>query len=143
RAFDLACKAVDLDDRDSWAHLMLAWAYFRAKSNFELARSELEKAMSLNPNEFYNYCFNSWFLTCSGDPTAGISCANEAIRRNPFLPDGCLETIGFADYLAGRYEQAVSTFGKIASPPVEVLACIAACRAQLGHHEQARAAAAE
>jgi tetratricopeptide (TPR) repeat protein len=143
RALDLARKAVDLDDRDSDAHLVLAWAYFRVKSNFDLAKSELEKAMLLNPNEYYNYCFKSWFLTCSGDPSGGISCGNEALRRNPFVHDGCLYSIGFADYLAGSYEQAISILVRITHPPVEVVACIAACHAQLGRHEQAHAAAGE
>jgi TolB-like protein len=46
RAFDLARTAVELDSRDSQAHLVLGWAYYRAKSNFELAASQVEKAIS-------------------------------------------------------------------------------------------------
>ena len=36
-AIDYARKAVELDNRDSSAHLSLASAYFYVKSNFELA----------------------------------------------------------------------------------------------------------
>lgn len=142
-AFDLARTAVELDDRDSRAHLILAWAYFRVKSNFDLAASQLETAIALNPNDYYNYCFKSWFLTCKGDPDGGILCANEALRRNPLVPDGCLYSIGFADYLAGRYEEALATFGKMSVPHLEVQACIAACYGEIGRTEDARAAAEE
>ncbi len=57
------------------------------------------------------------------------------------MPDGCLSIIGFTDYVAGRYEQALSTFRKIANPRMEDQACIAACYAQLGHNDDARTAA--
>lgn len=143
RAHELARKAVELDDCDSDAHLNLAWGYFRAKGNFELAQHEIEKAMSLNPNNYSSYCFKSWYLSCAGDFDGSIDCAHEAIRRNPFLPDGCLYSIGFADYLAGRYEQALSAFRKITYPWIEVPACIAACHAKLGHGDNARQAARE
>ena len=143
QAFDFARKAVGIDDRDSRAHLVLAWAYFRVKANFELAASQLEQAITLNPNDYYNYCFKSWFLTCSGDPDEGIVCANEALRRSPLVNDGCLYSIGFADYMAGRYEQALTTFGKMSFTFVEVQACIGACYAQIGRMDDARTAANE
>jgi TolB-like protein/Flp pilus assembly protein TadD len=144
RAFDLACKAVDLDDRDSQAHLLLAWTYLRAKSNFDLAASQVDKAITLNPNDYNNYCFKGWLLTCSGDLDGGIVCTNEALRRNPLVPDECLHTIGVADYLAGRYERALSAFGKMtASHHPDVCAFMAACYAQLGREDEARLQAEE
>ena len=117
RAFDHARMAVDLDDHNSQAHLILAWAYFHAQSNFDLAASQVDKAITLNPNDCENYCFKSWLLTVSGDPNGGIVCANEALRRNPLVADDCLHTIGVADYLAGRYEQALFVFGKMSLFP--------------------------
>ncbi|MEM7222224.1 MAG: adenylate/guanylate cyclase domain-containing protein [Pseudomonadota bacterium] len=141
RAFELARKAVELDDRDSRAHLVLAWAHFWVQSNFELAESQLEDAMVLNPNDYGAYCFKSWFLTCAGDLDGSISCANEAIRRSPLLPSGCLYSIGMADYLAGRYERAIVSFGKMSKPYIEVHAFLAACYAQLGRVDEAEAAA--
>ena len=127
RAFDLACIAVELDDRDSQAHLIVAWAYFRARSNFDLAASQVEKAITLNPNDWNNYCFKSWLLTCSGDLDGGIACANQAIQRNPLAPNECLWTIGYADYQARRYAEALSAFGRKGFPrPPDVHAFMAA-----------------
>ena len=69
-----------------------------------------------------------------------IHYGNEAIRRNPLLPDNCLYWMGFSEYFAQRYENAIKTFGRLSEPEVEVYGCIAACYAQLGKDEDARAA---
>jgi adenylate cyclase len=144
RAFEMAIKAVDLDSWDSEAHLILAWGHLRAQSNFDLAASRVENAIRLNPNDCNNYCFKSWLLTCAGDTSAGITCAQEALRRNPLLPNDCLHTVGFAEYLAGRYEQALSAFGQMSSSRhLDISALMAACYAELGRTNDARTQAEE
>ncbi len=141
RALDLARKAVSLDDRDSWCHLVLAFTYREVKSDYELAEAQVRTAIELNPNHYWNYCFKSWLSTCLGNLEEGISCGNEAIRRNPLLPDGCLESMVFAKYLAGRYQQAIETYGKMLNPGKGPQACLAASYAQLGRDDDARRAA--
>jgi len=141
RALELARKAVTLDERDSWARFVLAIAYRDVKSNFELADAQVRTAIELNPNHYWNYCFKGWLSTCAGDLEEGIACGNEAIRRNPLLPDGCLYSMVFAEYLSGRYELAIETFGKMSHPDPECDACLAACYAQLGRDDEARRAA--
>jgi hypothetical protein len=79
---------------------------------------------------------------CCGDFEDSIHCGNEAIRRNPFLPDSCLHGMGFSEYFAKRYESAIRTFGRLSKPGLEVQGCIAACYAQLGRVEDAANAAA-
>ena len=69
--------------------------------------------------------------------------ANEAIRRNPLLPEGCLRMLGFTEYLLGRYENAIATFSKIAKLEPISYACLAACYAQLGCIEETKQAAAK
>jgi exonuclease V gamma subunit len=49
----------------------------------------------------------------------------------------------FAEYLAGRYDKAIETFGKMSHPGSPVQACLAACYAQLGRHDDAQSAAAD
>ncbi len=142
-AFESARKAVELDNRDSHAHLTLASSYLYVKSNFELAEVHIQKALDLNPNDYWNYCLKTNFSMCAGDFEESIYCGNEAIRRNPFLPDGCLHGMGFSEYFAQRYDNAIKTFGKLTAPDLEVQGCIAACYAQLGRDEDAGAAAAE
>jgi adenylate cyclase len=142
RAYELAQKAVALDDADSTACYGLAQAYF-ARHQPELAKIQIEKALALNPNDYHNLCSKGWYLALSGERVEGIVCSNEAMRLNPFAPDNCLLSIGVAEYLERRYETALAAFGKIRSLGLLKPACLAACYAKLGRDQQARAAAAE
>ncbi len=143
RGFELARHAVTLDGSDAWVRLALAEAYLHARSDFDMAKVQVDQAIALNPNEYWNFCFKSWLLTLSGDADAGIACADEAIRLNPLVPSGCLYTQSVAAYCARRYEEAIATIAKIAEPPIEIQACLAACYAQLGRAAEARRAMAE
>ena len=80
---------------------------------------------------------------CAGDFEDSILCGNEAIRRNPFLPDRCLHGMGYSEYFAERYDNAIKTFARLSAPGVDVQGCIAASYAQLGRDEDVSAAAAE
>ncbi len=120
------------------ARLVLSSAYFRFKRDFARARAQIEAAIELNPNYYWHYCYKSWFSVCAGDFEDGIFCGEEAIKRNPLLPDSCLWFIGYAQYLAGRYQAAVSTFTRMSHHGEDVLACLAACHAQLGRSDEAR-----
>ncbi len=143
RYFELARKAVALDDLDSSAHLLLGCAYHHAKANYELAEAQFETAIALNPNDVWNYCAKGYFLTCSGRLEEGISCDSYALRLNPLMPDPCLSSIGVAYYLGRRYEDAISTFGKMSYMALEIQGCLAASYAQLDRDDEALATAAE
>jgi TolB-like protein/DNA-binding SARP family transcriptional activator/Flp pilus assembly protein TadD len=142
RAYTLAQKAVALDDADSPARYAIASAcYYRGQH--ELAMVHVEKALELNPNDYHNICSKGYFLAFSDRPSESIACSNEAMRLNPLTPDNCLFAIGIAEYVAGRYEEALAAFGKTKGWGLLRPAWIAACYAQLGRDAQARAAGAE
>jgi tetratricopeptide (TPR) repeat protein len=142
RAYDLAKKAVALDDAHGPARYAIATAcYYRGQH--ELARTHNEKALEMNPNDYLNLCSKGWQLALSGHPYEGIDCSMDAIRRNPLAPDGCMAAIGMAEYLTGQYDKALATFGKMRGWDIIRLACIAACYAQLGRDILARATVAE
>jgi adenylate cyclase len=143
RAFEYARKAVELDKRDSHSHLILASVYLYVKSNFELAEVQIQRALELNPNDYWNYCLKTKVSMGTGDFDESVYCGNEAIRRNPFLPDDCLHGMGFSEYFAQRYDNAIKTFARLSAPGAEVQGCIAACYAQLGRNDDAQVAAAE
>ena len=143
KSIELARKAIELDANDSFAHLVLSSCYWRFKRNFELARSQYEKAVELNPNYYWSYCYGCWFSVSYGDLEASMTCGKEAIRRNPMLPDGCLEGLGITEYLAGRYQNAIATLGQIDQITPQSYACLAASYAQLGQVEDAQRIAAE
>ncbi len=131
RAYTLAQKAVALDHADSPARYAIASACFY-RGQHELAKVHIEKALELNPNDYHNICAKGWFLAFSGRPSESIDCSIEAMRLNPLVPDNCLFTIGMAEYVAERYEEALEAFGKVKGWGIQRPAWIAACYAQLG-----------
>jgi TolB-like protein len=141
-AYTLAQKAVDLDAADSPARYAMASAcYYRGQ--YELANAHIEKALELNPNDYHNICNKGYILAFCDRPSESIACSMEAMRLNPLTPENCLFAIGIAEYVAGRYEDALAAFGKTKGWGLLRPAWIAACYAQLGRDAQARAAAAE
>jgi tetratricopeptide (TPR) repeat protein len=143
KAFELARKAIALDAYDSNAHLVLLFAYWHVKSDFEIARSHLETAIELNPNHYLTYCYGCMFSVCAGDLEASAELARESLRRNPLLPDACLWSLGFTEYLTGRYEEAIATICQMDTLESENYACLAACYAQIGRLEDAMRSARE
>jgi adenylate cyclase len=142
RASTLAQKAVDLDGADSSARYAISLVcYYRGQH--ELAKVHMEKALELNPNDYHNICNMGWLLAFRDQSSDSIACLTEAMRLNPLAPDNCLFAIGIAEYVAGRYEEALGAFGKTRGWGLLRPAWIAACYAQLGRDVQARAAAAE
>jgi TolB-like protein len=142
RAYTLAQKAVALEEADSPARYAIASAcYYRGQH--ELAKVHIEKALELNPNDYHNICSKGYFLAFSDRPSESIACSIEAMRLNPLTPDNCLLAIGMAEYVAGRYEEALAAFGKTKGWGLLRPAWIAACYAQLGRDAPAQAAAAE
>jgi adenylate cyclase len=142
RVFELGRAAMKLDDQESRAHLCLAWGYWRLKSNFEMAETQIDEAITLNPNDLDNYCLKALICTCSGKLEEGISCASHALRHAPNMPEKCMYSCVIAEYLLGRFDQAIMTFGRMLHPPVDLYGWVAACYAQLGRDADARAAAA-
>jgi adenylate cyclase len=142
RSFEYSRKALGLDDRDSNAHMILGCAYRDIKSNLELAEKHLNRAISANPNDYWNYCCKSNLLTLAGKYEESIECSHEAIRRNPLLPDSCLTSIGFAEYFSRQYENAIASFSESLNPGPHIDAYIAACYAQLGRFDEASIASA-
>lgn len=143
KAIKFARRAVELDEFDGNARLVLATAYFFGRSNFDQARAQLGIALELNPNDYQSYCFGGWMCMCSGDLQEGVRCTEEALRRNPLLPDNCLWTIQVTEYLVGQYDKAIDAFGRMLSEEPESMAYIAACHAQLGDLDNAAHSTAE
>jgi TolB-like protein/class 3 adenylate cyclase len=140
RAFELARKAVALDDTDTKARRALACAYVVARADIQMANLQLAAAISFNLNEYYNFCVKSWLATLAGDADGGISCATEAMRLNPFSHDGCLETQFMAAYCAHRYEEALAAIARMGALRPAITAGLAACYAQMGRGPEAHQA---
>jgi TolB-like protein len=140
--YELAQKAVALDDADGSARYAMASACFY-RGQHELAKVHIERGLELNPNDYHHICSLGWFLAFSERPSDAVECSIQAMRLNPLTPDNCLFNIGMAEYVDKRYEDALAAFGRMKGWGLLRPAWIAACYAQLGRDEQARAAAAE
>jgi len=140
---EYAQKAIEFDEDDSLAHLMLSCAYWHVKKDFELARRQLETAIELNPNYYWSYCYGCWFSACAGDLDDCIRHGAEAIRRNPLLPNSCLSVLGLAGYLSENYKKAIEAFCQIDKLDSKDCACLAASYAQLGRHDEVEKIAEE
>ena len=115
----------------------MARAYV-ARKQYELAKTQIEKALSLNPNDYLLLCTKGWFLCFCGESVNGMACSMDAIRLNPFAPDDCLFAIAVAHYIERKYEAAIDALGEVAPLDPVRGALLAACFAQLGYDDQAR-----
>ena len=143
KAFELASRAVALDQIDSRAHLYLAVAYHYGKANFEAAELKFNRAEDLNPNDYDVFCLRSFLLAYSGRAEQGIACAEQAIRLSPLTTEDCRVAQCIASYGTRKYDEALQALQKIPSPTNVVNAYLAMCYGQLGRDGEAQKARAE
>lgn len=106
-AYRLAARAVALDDRNEYAHWILGFIELWRR-NHERAKSELERAVELNPNCSLAYGSLGTVLSYMGEPEESIQCNEIAIRSNPRDPSIFFRFSGIAmaHFVAERYSEA-------------------------------------
>ncbi len=144
QAYELARRAVALDDRNEYAHWILGFIQLWRRKH-DMAIAELERAVELNPNCSLAYGTLGTVLSFSGEPDKSIRNNEIAIRSNPrdisifFRFSG----IAMAHFVAGRYSEAVQWARKtIHRKPTWRLAyaVLASSLAQLNRLEEANEA---
>jgi len=140
QAFDWAQKAVALDELDNRARTNLGVAYQYCKGNFEAAQGQFAKALELNPNDADAYCLRGWCHVYAGEGDEAIACTDRSKRLTPFDSNACNFGQALAHYLAQRYGEALTSFGRIVDSAYPIDAFRAACCAQLGRDAEARQA---
>ncbi len=145
QAFELAQRAIALDDFDPLAHAALGDVYLWTKQH-ERALAEAERAMALNPNDADTFSKFGDILTWSGEPEKGILQLQKAMRLNPNYPMVYTWHLGHANFVRGDYEKAAAEFERARDrnpnfPPARVY--LAASYGQLGRLKEARAESAK
>ncbi len=108
RAFELAKKALDLDDQQVESHTLLG-EYYLWKKQFEKAIGEMNKAIAIDPNNADGFARLASVLNFSNRPDEALEYMNKAMKRNPVYPVWYPFNIGHAQYLKGQYEESIVT----------------------------------
>jgi len=142
-AFELAQRAVALDDRDPMAHFALGRAYTIA-GELETAIAELNRSLELNPNHARGYFGLGLALHWFGRADEAQPYFRRAIRQSPHDPMRWAfeSSIGSTYFHAGAHEDAVAWLKKAVSHPnsgFHARLSLAANLAELGQFDEARA----
>ncbi|MEE9509792.1 MAG: adenylate/guanylate cyclase domain-containing protein [Candidatus Bathyarchaeia archaeon] len=106
RAFELAKKAIALDDQQPEGHALLGEIYLW-KKQYEQSIAEMNKAIAIDPNAFDGFARLASVLNFSGRPDEAIEFMNKAMKLNPVYPVWYPFNIGHAYFLKGQYEEAI------------------------------------
>ena len=114
RAFEMAQKALALDDSLPGAHSLLSWNYAQ-KQQYDQAVAEGERAIAFDPNNADSYAWQADVLILAGRPEEALRMAEQAMRLNPRYPPWYLLELGVAYRFTGRYVEAVATLKEVIS----------------------------
>jgi adenylate cyclase len=145
RALESAQRAVALDDALPQAHSLLGFVYLYQRQH-ELALTEIERALVLNPNDALNYQTLGTALVFAGRFDEGVRSFEQALRLDPQSPTLYLANLGWAYLSAGQCDKAIVPIKQALSLNPAIIhtrANLAMCYIELGREEEARAEAAE
>ena len=132
---------------DSWHRIYNGLGYiYLFQQQYEQALAEIERAVSLAPNEAGNYAALAMALSEIGKTTEALQAAAQALRLKPAVPDLHLADVGVAYVVAGHYEEARAPLQRFLSHypnhPLPHL-MLAAVYSELGQAAEAQKEAAE
>jgi TolB-like protein/Flp pilus assembly protein TadD len=142
RALEAASAAVALDDSDATCHRALAHVHISRRA-FDLAEHHLNMASELNPNDSELLSYRAWLEVCAGRPDSALAWLDRGQRLSSRQQFWQWELRGMALYQLHRYADAIAAFERMPTGPAWCERYRAACYAQLGRLDEARAKAAE
>jgi TolB-like protein/DNA-binding SARP family transcriptional activator len=137
KSYELAHRAVELDETDSFTHTMLGIVQI-FRREYEEAESEIVKAIDLNPSDAVARRYYALFLAATGRAEAGIEQIELGRRLNPFDTRWVPWDKGIVCFTARRYDEAIAALRQARDPINEVRGWLAASYAQAGRLEEAR-----
>ena len=141
--FELAQKALAIDDSHDGAHTLLA-TYYNMKRQYDKGLAELKKAIALNPNSSDAYMILAGTVGIIGRWEESVLYAKKSLRLSPFPGAYPFFSLGRAYFMTGQYDESITTLKKaLRVSPNFILAHIflAACYSSLGRDAEATAAA--
>ncbi len=142
-AFNLARKAVALDDNEPLCQSALGWIYLFRKS-FDLAEQYYQRAFQLNPNNAELVAHMSFVSAYAGRPDEALDALAQARVIDPYLSHTWYwHHLGYANFIARRYDEAIAALDHSLTMPFWVQAYLAASHALGGSLDRARQFAVE
>ena len=136
-ALSAAEKAVSLDPDNADAHATLAYVEMY-NGRAALAGSELQTALAIDPNSADAWLYSGELKTHQGEAATAIADIEKAFRLNPFPPGWYYWILGYAQYAAGLYGDAVAALGHESTRRSGSRRLLAASLAQVGRIDEAR-----
>jgi adenylate cyclase len=138
RALNSARQALALDANDSRCHRVLSSIYTHLR-RYDLAELHSERSLALNPNDAMVAVYRAGLLRWLGRGEESVEWIRKAMRLNPYHPSWYWNSLAHDLHSAGFYAEALDAYGRISERPSYYHAYIAACHAELGEMEKARA----
>jgi adenylate cyclase len=142
QALKWARQGVTVNPASHSNHLALGQVCL-SKGLHDEALEALQTAITLNPNDVDSYVILAEALSFAGRPDEAIELVEKAQRLNPVSPRWYWWFLGFALYVARRYDDAVIALRKGRPPAAMAYRWLALCYGQLGRELDARAAVEE
>jgi TolB-like protein/Tfp pilus assembly protein PilF len=139
RHHEAAEKAVACDPMDSWTHFIAGLSAFR-RGDRARGAAAWERALELSPNDSSTLRsvggHMAWALGTERAQEA-LELYDKALKLNPYMPAWMKWTLGWTQYSAGQYEEAVETFQETGLDDLDTHLYLSLAYAQLGRKEDA------
>ncbi len=114
-----------------------------ARGKHDNAIAQARRAVEINPSDAYGHAALGNALMWIGDANGAIAAIERAKVFDPTLQWDYVSPLGFAYYLAGRYDDALAILEPIAEKGSDyaIYAFLAAAHAELGRSAEAELAA--
>ncbi len=142
RAQQMAQKALELAPHNFHAQSTMAYVHVQS-GDLEQANPRYERALELNPNSANVLAESIEPLVYSGRPGDAIARLKKAMRLNPHHPDWFYWNLGWAQYYAEQYDEALASMKKMAKLPNMARRTLASIYVRLGRLDEAQAEIAE
>ena len=143
KAFELAQKAISLNEFDGYTHSLLGSIYLLWRK-YERSIAAGERATKLDPNGADVHVLLGQTLYSAGRPDEALQHLNKAFRLNPFPPAWYFKDSGNCYLQKGQYEKALTEFKKalqLAPEAPDTHGNLAITYILLDREEEARASA--
>jgi tetratricopeptide (TPR) repeat protein len=135
-----ASRALALEPQDGTISAFAAFAY-HVSCEPEAALQQSERAVQLNPNDYFALYVRACALTYGGRPEEALEWYARSERLKAYDPDDQrIDTLLDCYYLLGQHQKALNAYEHYQSLPAFLYLPMAANYARLGQMDKAKAA---